>query len=380
MKKTLFFFLVLFFQLFSLSGQTVRVLSGVDTTDFEAGLALDTWKGYLGSKPELVFDNPFWSAEEKKKYKDVDLLRAAYPPTIYSSGNQFEIVSFKPLGSGVYETKTLIQKSDAKLGTHPLYLITTYVKKEGNDYKLINSLKTRTKTWLRTQSGRITYFTSPLVKFNEEKAEKLNLFINDTLVKIFKVKIMNVEYYIGKDFDEVQAARGFEIYPSMGNKTTVKSQSDPVNKIIYVGGGDENNTFEMFRVYVDPIYPNAHPILLKSLAAVYGNYNNKTWEWHLRNFAAWLKAHPSTDLNNPFKLPYIDAMTDPSIVIGGILIKKALKEGGLEKVNEMMEYGIQDKDFMRITEFMFSIKKVEFGDYFYDEIGRAAASSKIKFP
>jgi len=57
-----------------------------------------------------------------------------------------------------------------------------------------------------------------------------------------------------------------------------------------------------------------------------------------------------------------------------------VKEVRIEKVKEMMEYRIQDKDIMRITEFMFSIKKVEFGDYFYDEIGRAAASSKIKFP
>ena len=80
--------------------------SRVDTSKQNIKDIVTLWLNYLASKPDSIYDNPYWNEAEKKKYKDFDLTRKFiyqfpsrqllnyYKPTILSiekEGNNYSI-------------------------------------------------------------------------------------------------------------------------------------------------------------------------------------------------------------------------------------------------------------------------------------------------
>src|SRR6478736_1174336 len=53
----------------------VTIHSRVDTSKQEIKEIVALWTHYLTSKPDSIYDNPYWNEAEKKKYSDFDFTR-----------------------------------------------------------------------------------------------------------------------------------------------------------------------------------------------------------------------------------------------------------------------------------------------------------------
>jgi hypothetical protein len=73
-QSAIIFFYFLFYLTYALQNDIeITVHNRVDTTRKEVNITL--WKNYLSSKPDSIYNNPYWNGSEKKKYKDFDFTR-----------------------------------------------------------------------------------------------------------------------------------------------------------------------------------------------------------------------------------------------------------------------------------------------------------------
>lgn len=181
----------------------------VDTTDSETKKVVTLWIHYLTSRPDSLYDNPYWNSKEKAAYKHFDFLESEFEPSLYM-GFPVTILNVKN-NNGLYQIKSIFATWDA-IGQSPNILCITnvFAKKEDGEYKLFNALPiNRDREWNHKRAGYIDYYFPFYHHFDSIKAAKQNAFMMD-VCKNMGVPIRQVEYYFADDFDEVDRLRGFE--------------------------------------------------------------------------------------------------------------------------------------------------------------------------
>jgi len=373
MKKLPIIVVVIFCFKLSLA-QKPFINNGVDTANTEIKEVIKLWENYLMSHPDSLYDNPYWSKEEKSKYKDFDLLRTSFNPTLYM-GFLPTVLSVKPVDE-FYEIKTIFSACTDSGYSNPLCVMNVYAKKEGNEDKLFNALPINTRNWNKTKVAEITYHHPSSHKFSFERANKLKSFI-DTLVTVYVLELVPIAFYLTDDFDEMQKARGLECYMGMGNlKNNPGGRTDGTNKIIYSGGGDEYYAHEIVHIYLSPLFPNCHYYFAEGIATYYGGSIGYPLEWHIQRMDLYLDQHPEIDLNDLFSFWYMDKLTNPAYVFGGLFCQMALEKGGIKKLKKLMNYGAKPEDFYTAIQKEFGIKKENLDQFLRKEIKTRA--EKIK--
>ncbi len=373
MKKLLTIVIVIFCFQFA-QAQKLFINNGVDTTNTEIKKVIKLWENYLTSRPDSLYDNPYWSKEEKLRYKDFDLLRTSFNPTLYM-GFLPTVLSVKPVDE-FYEIKTIFSACTDSGYSNPLCVMNVYAKKEENEYKLFNALPINTRSWNQTKIGEITYHCPSTHTFNPNRAEQLKVFV-DSLVKLYNIEVIPIDFYLTDDFDEMQKARGLESYMGMGNlKNNPGGRTDGNNKIIYSGGGDEYYAHEIVHLYLSPLFPNCHFYFAEGIATYYGGSIGNPLEWHIQRMALYLEQHPEIDLNDIFSFRFMDKLTNPAYVFGGLFCQMALEKGGIKKLKRLMNYGPKPEDFYTAIQKEFGIKKENLDQFLRKEIKKRV--EKIK--
>ncbi len=353
--------------------QKVFVNNGVDTSNTEIKEVIKLWESYLTSRPDSIYDNPYWSKAEKVKYKDFDLLRNSFSPTLYM-GFLPTVLSVKPTDD-FYEIKTIFSSCTDSGYSNPLCVMNVYAKKENNQYKLFNALPINTRNWNTTKVGEIAYHYPSTHTFNPDSAEQLKVFI-DSLVKLYKTQIVPIDLYLTDDFDELQKARGLESYMGMGNQKKLPGgRTDGFNKIIYSAGRDES-AHEIVHIYLSPLFPKCNFYFTEGIATYYGGSIGNPLEWHIQRMALYLEQHPEIDLNDIFSFRFMDKLTNPAYVFGGLFCQMALEKGGIKKLKRLMNYGNRPEDFYTAIEKEFGIKKENLDRFLRKEIKKRV--EKIK--
>lgn len=189
----------------------------VDTSKQETKEIVALWVNYLSSKPDSIYNNPYWNQEEKKKYRDVDFTRPYlyqfpsaqllnyYKPTILSIEKEGEHYAIRTLFSadgleGIYRQ------------SNPWCITKLYAVKENNQWKLKNALPVLTQHWKRKTIGKITFIYPPEHPFNETLAKKANQFC-DSITSAFQFSDWKpFDFYITKNSDELGKLLGFDFY------------------------------------------------------------------------------------------------------------------------------------------------------------------------
>src|SRR6185295_9352404 len=221
----------------------------VDTTDSETKKVVALWINYLESKPDSLYDNPYWNSKEKAEHKHFDFLESEFQPSLYI-GFPVTILNVKNI-NGLYQIKSIFASCDST-GKPPniLCIANVFAKKENGEYKLFNALPiNRDKEWNHKNVGYIDYYFPFYHVFDSIKAEKQNAFMID-VCKNFGVPIKQVEYYFADDFNEIERLRGFDY--ERGTSEKLKPQGKSGDDKVYCGGLGEYYPHELIHVFINP--------------------------------------------------------------------------------------------------------------------------------
>lgn len=325
---------------------------------------INLWEEYLNSKPDSTDSSSFWYNEEINKYKRPDVLSKIYfSPSVYSLGYKPIILSIKPVGE-LYEIKTMFYSySKTKNKMAVLATINVYVKNDGGRYKFYNALTVNANKLLKKKVGDITYYYAMDYHFDNAEAVKLKSFI-DKFKKKYNFTSREIDYYIGKDFDEVLKYVGFDTYLSMGRKVP-SGFSDVENKLVLSGGMGENFKHELIHQYINPLYDKtSSEVFIEGYATLVSDEHlGKPLKWQIKRVNDYLVSHPELNLNNLLEFYELDQYTNPMYIYGAILCDMAMKKGGVKLLEKLFYAGKTEKDFYCVLEDVFSVKQKEMNSF-----------------
>jgi hypothetical protein len=336
----------------------------IDTTDTNMREITDLFENYLNSKPDSIYDNPYWNTYEKKKLKQFDVLQNEFQPSLYM-GFPVHILSINTYGENLHRIKVQFSYCQDDGTPYVLCIANYYIKRENGTLKLYNALYINREEWSHTKYGIIDYYYPKYHQFNRGKAKELIDFI-DEISKNFKVSSQAFEYYFANNFEEIQNLKGLDYWYGMGGKLKPTGSADVSG--IFSSGKGENDFHEAFHVIVDTKYTNKHLWTGEGIATFLGGSRGKSLDWHLKRTYDFLEEHPEIDLNNLLDLRTIDEFMDYRYAFGGFIAKKIYQKGGWEMLRNFMNSGITNEDYYNAIKQFLGVSRKNLNSYLRKEI------------
>ena len=368
MKKTIIsIWLILF--LFSANqtfGQKTKIdatiHSRVDTTQREIKEVVMLWINYLNSKPDSLYDNPYWNNAEKVQFKNFDhsvpylyqfpskQLLNYYKPTILSIEKEDEY----------YGIRTIFSADDLPgeyRKSNPWCITKLYAVKEDGEWRLKNALPIITQKWSKKKVGKITFIYPPHHKFNNDLATKASQFCNEIAEKFKFPEWKPFDFYITDSGDELGKLLNFDFY--FAGYTTGIGMND--NRILLSGLGSEYYPHEFIHLIVPK--QDRHWIIEEGFATWKGGQGGKTFEESAKLLANELAKNDtitfSDILNKKWGWQFAAFYTT-----GAILCNSAYENGGVELVNELLKIPNDRERFIVNLCLIFKIEERDF-DHFW---------------
>ncbi|HYQ86245.1 MAG TPA: hypothetical protein VES59_03275 [Bacteroidota bacterium] len=357
-----------------LSPIRVHINGGIDTANADIAEVIQLWKHYLNSKPDSVYDNPYWLGAEKKRYAGkFDLLNSTYySPSLYAYLPYWRatIMSVSRIDSG-FAIRTVLAFTDSGF-SHPECITEVGAVKEDGAYKLCNMLPINTRVWKKEKVGSISFIFPNGHEFDRTLALRLNSFV-DSLTGLWSIRPFDVDYYLAENLDILYKALGFDYHIGEGNLRGASGSSDARNRIVYGAGQNEYYPHEFVHIYMSPLNLNSHGWFSEGYATLLGGSKGHELSWHLKRADQYLREHPQLNLDTVLAFWHMDYYTDPIYVFGGLLCKMADEQGGLPLLKRLMSYGKSDADFYRAVQAVFGVPQKSLNNFLRRKIAEYAA-------
>lgn len=379
MKKQIIILILIFLNKFTFAQSSnidVAIHARVDTSNLEIKQIITLYTNYLTSKPDSVYDNPYWNNEEKKQFIDFDLTRRFiyqfpsekilnyYKPTILSIEKQGDVYAIRTLFSadgleGEYKK------------SNPWCITNIYAVNENGKWKLKNALPFLTKNWLRKKIGKITYIYPPEHKFNDSLALRANKFCNDLADKFQFYDWKSFDFYIAKNADDMGKLLGFDFY--YAGYTTGVSMED--KRILFSGMDSEWYPHEFVHLIVEN--KNRHKMIEEGFATWNGGSMKLSFEENAKILAEQMATNDSikfTDiLNQIWGWQYNAYYTT-----GAMICKLAYDKKGIAAVKKLLD--TPNSDTILISELcgLFNINEKDLSVYLKNEILKYARSTNAQ--
>jgi hypothetical protein len=376
MKLIYFTLLFILTNSFYITAQEISTNIGLDTLSLERNKIIKLWSNYLKSNPDEINNNPYWSENDKLKYKSYDLLKSEgfLSPSLYYFQLNNKILSISKLESD-YVIKSAFYDKEA----FEIYAITNVVATKINDeFYLTNYQPKLTKEWKTKTVGNITYNYFPEYNFDETKAKEANNYLME-ICSAFELKPQKINYFICRDCEDVFRIKGFDYVLSMGNAKEC-GFFDNFNNIIYATAiAGENHQHEITH-FINNYFPNANELLLTGLSAYWGEENahkGKPLKYSVKIVNEYLKSHPEIDLNKPNDFWKIDEETNPQYVIGAIICDIAFEKGGINMLKQFLSKSKNEEEFLSFIEKELKVKKGDLNKIIRQKIEKISTENKF---
>lgn len=344
----------------------VTLHSRVDTTNPEVRSVANLWINYIRSKPDSIYDNPYWNSEEKLKYRDFDFSRAFlyqfpseqllryYKPTILAIEKEGELYSIRSLFAadgleGIYRR------------SNPWCITKLYATKESGEWKLKNALPVITEKWSREEVGQITFHYPPSHSFDRALAEKANSFCNEIVEEFDFPECEPFEFYITDSGDELGRLFNFEFY--FAGYTTGVGRNE--SRMLLSGIGSEYYPHEFVHMIV-PKYER-HWMIEEGFATWKGGTMGKTF-----NEQAAIMAN---ELAKSDSVTFIDVLNkqwgwqySAFYVSGAVFCKAAYDKGGVAAIKRLLQTPRDNEALSKTIAKMFEIEENQINDFWRKEI------------
>lgn len=319
------------------------VSDGVFLNDPQIAAVCELWQNYLGSRPDSLYDNPYWNAAEKLQFNNFDLLTRSEIGNVYRYAGSYKptILSVKQEGK-YYRIRTMFAMQADSGYCDPIAITNVYARRERSGYRLYNSLPVATASWQRHTLGSVTFISPAYHRFNRTLATRLVRFVDSVAARLGVPK-KHCQYYYADTFDELMHAQGFDYYIGEGNKRSQSGYTDPANSILYGGGANEWYPHEFVHVYANAIFTAADEYFLEGLAVFLGGSRGRSCDELIAHADSLIQRDRRIDLDSAFAGSYrsasLDYTTSAASLLGGVVCKMAYEQGGWPLVLEMMRYG-----------------------------------------
>ena len=175
------------------------------------------YSNYLSSKPDSIYNNPYWNEAEKRKYHDFDFTRRfiyQFPSEQLLNYYKPTILSIEKEGAN-YSIRTLFNAEGLDgpyKKSNPWCITKLYAVKENNLWKLKNAFSIITQDWKRKTIGKINFIYPPEHTFNKHLANKANKFCDSIVSKFQLPDWKPFDFYITKSGDELGKLLGFDFF------------------------------------------------------------------------------------------------------------------------------------------------------------------------
>lgn len=369
--------LLIFTNCFYITAQEISTNIGLDTLSLDRNKIVKLWSNYLKSNPNEINNNPYWSENDKLKYKSYDLLKSEgfLSPSLY----YFQL-SNKILSISKTKNDYVIKSAFYDNKTFDIYAITNVIATKINDnFYLTNYQPKLIKDWQTKTVRKITYHYFPEYEFNTIKAEEANNYLMK-ICTVFELEPQKIDYFICRDCEDIFRIKGFDYVLSMGNANEC-AFFDKFNNIIYATAhAGENHQHEITH-FINNYFPNANELLLTGLSAYWGEENahkGKPLIYSVTRVNEYLKNHPEIDLNKPNEFWKIDEETNPQYVTGAIICDLAIEKGGITMLKKILNNSKSDEELLYLIENELKIKKGDLNKIIRKKIEKISNENKFK--
>lgn len=356
----------------------VEISARIDTSKIEIKKVYHLYKNYINSRPDSIYNNPYWSENENNFYLKSKLLRVDRSANqIYSYYNAIDYLNYyKPtilqidsIDVGRYQVKTLFMANcpDSEYKKHnPSYLTKLYaVKDSKGDFKLENSINYDTKNWQKIKYKFITYYIHPSCKFNKKEAKEAVQFCESTAEKL-KISIEPFTYYVLPNSDELGKLYNFEYW------------------LYYLGGQTNIPLREIFTTYSNLNYPHEFvhmllplpkeaekfcPMIINEGIATWlaGPGFGQTFEEALLETSTLLSKKGEVSLYDIISFKVRNEFDNTFLyVTGGVICKLIYEKKGADGILEI--YNSTNDNFKNILEKLFEMKYEKISEMIIDYI------------
>jgi len=248
----------------------VLVSSRVDTSSKEVKAILNLYQNYLNSRPDSIYDNPYWNKKEKELYEDFDFSRAS----MFQGGMTADqlsrifvpfIMSVEPIGEK-YQIRIMFSSSttDPQYAGAKVWCIQKLnAIKENKNWVLENLIVELSQKWKTKMVGHIEYVYPPTHYFEIEQAKLSEQFCNE-LINRFNADYNNsFKYYVTSSIDDMGLLENFDYY--FVGITTGKARKD----MILTAKGNEYYPHEFVHKFL-PENQNRGYVIEEGLAVFLG--------------------------------------------------------------------------------------------------------------
>ncbi|MEZ0611435.1 hypothetical protein ACAW74_23185 [Fibrella sp. WM1] len=345
----------------------------VDTTQSDIRQAVTLWTTYLRSRPDSLYDNPYWNDAEKQAAAAFggrfDLLEREFEPTLYR-GYPVQILSVVNY-NGLYQIKSLFGGNNPKGRSPNLVAITNVYARPGTadataPWQLYNALPiNRDKLWQGLRVGYVQYYFPRYHVFDKRKALQLNDFI-EQLCRDFSVPPQAIEYYLADTAEELRQLRGIDYEATLSGAS--KPTGRAVDNRVFCSGLGEFYPHEVVHVLLNPHFPNQHPWVVEGVATWLGGSRGQPLSWHLHRTATYLTQHPELNLANLLTLRNLDEYTDYRYALGGLLCQLIHEKGDYPLLKQVMNAGRTDAVLYQAIDTYLGVPRPQLNTYLREKL------------
>ncbi|MCW9708319.1 hypothetical protein [Fodinibius salsisoli] len=338
----------------------------VDTTDAEVQAVFKLWQKHLSNHPDQIYDNPYWSEQQKEKWHDYDISRRwTYGYELANGMNLHDAFGLKPRvlsiekRDSVYAIKTLYAPSNLKNSQEIYSIQRVFAGRENGEWKLFSVLPILTEKWKRKQVGDIQYIYPPNHKFDKNEAQDSANFVKE-LANKFEITLSEpINYYLAQNFVEMAKISGLN-YAWDGND----GRGYPKNNQVFVGTGSESYPHEL----VHTIFKDYEldPFVDEGLATYYGDIGQKSFDQLVQSIAQKITSNKSLTLSKVLTGQRISSKI--YYVSGAVLIKAAEEKGGPEAVKKFLKKASSEEGIHQAMNQVLGVSKDEANSFWRQKV------------
>jgi len=330
---------------------TVRV----DTTQTNVRAVFNLVLGYLNSRPDSLYDNPFWSEIEKSKYPEPYCARHwLYPSAGITQSYPPRILSIEP-ERDYYCCRIFYYAENLEppyAASNPWALQSLYAKLENNTWRLFDPIRVRTTNWPRTKIGRVEYIYPLDHAFNTELASHTAALVDSLATELGCPVDFDIEFYVEETLDGLNALVGldFTLNVSAGRAMVP-------NHMILTSSGTEWYPHELVHVVINgrPV----HSMLSEGIASLIGGTGEKNFAQLVGELEAVWERNDSLEVQDFLDQWYQEGSFTHYNAAGAVLCRAAIDKGGDAALQDLLFSGTTNEEFWHAVERVFGIDRTE---------------------
>ena len=352
---------------------TVRV----DTTDADVKAVYDLVRNFLSTRPDSLYDNPYWNEAEKKKYPEPFPARrmifqspeivSAFPPRVLSIEKEGEYYCIRTLFyregleeqynqsnpwaiQRLYAKKVDIKRKKEEEKNKAEESESDPAKIDNKEYRLFDPLRILTKDWRRERIGPIDYYYPFNYYYDRRGGSAMAQFCRGIQDKYDLAEVELIEFYICRNVDEMAQIVGLDYFlgPTSGRSSAPNAQ-------VFTALGKEWHPHEIMHIYFRDYKP--HFILMEGIATYEGGSLNRKFDELVNDLSDYLNKNDTITFQNFLDSPYLEGGSTFYYTVGAVLCKMAYQKGGAATVKALLESGYENEQLYQKIESVLGIPR-----------------------